>query len=322
VIAGVPAVSVVIPTRDRWPLLARTALAAVLRQDGVDLEVVVVDDGSAEGPPPSLAGLDDPRVRLVRQRESRGVAAARNAGIREARGKWVAFLDDDDVWSPTKLRDQIAAATAARAGFVYAGAVWVDEQLELAEGHAPPSPDTLARELLRWNVLWGGSSNVVARRELVESLGGFDERLHQLADWDLWIRLALAAPCAAVDDVLVALSKHEQSMLLVDRRDVFVEFAYLREKHSEHARRAGVRPDTAAFARWVAGGHLRAGRRRAAARAYVHGTASPGNLLRAVGALLGPWLLISASRLRSVVPGALPEGQRVAERPVWLDLYR
>jgi glycosyltransferase involved in cell wall biosynthesis len=315
-------VTVVIPTRDRWTLLARSALRAALLQEGMEVETIVVDDGSADEAPAGLPGLDGPRVRVVRHRESHGVAAARNAGIREARGKWVAFLDDDDVWSPTKLREQLAAAAAARAGFVYAGAVWVDERLGLIEGHAPPAPDTLVRELLRWNVLWGGGSNVVARRELLESLGGFDERLHQLADWDLWIRLALTAPCAAVDAVLVALLRHERSMLLVDRRDVFAEFAYLREKHDEPARRAGVRLDAAAFARWVAGGHLRAGRRGAAARAYVRGTASPGNVLRAVGALLGPSLLASASRLRAVLPGALPEGRRVAERPDWLDLYR
>lgn len=317
-----PEVTVVVPTRDRWPLVASTALKAALGQEEIELEVVVVDDGSAEKAPAHLSGLDDQRVRLVRHARPKGVAAARNAGIREAQGDWVAFLDDDDVWAPHKLRRQLDAARACDAGFAYAGAVWVDSDWRLVQGHAPPDAKTLPSALLRWNVIWGGGSNVVARTDLLRSLRGFDETLFQLADWDLWIRLALADSAVALDDVLVALVMHPQSMLLVDRRDVFAEFALLENKHREAAKQFGVRPDAAAFARWVAGGHLRAGRRLAAARAYVRGTASPGNLVRAVGALVSPSLLASASGLRTVVPGALPEGQRVAERPDWLDLYR
>ena len=109
---GDPAVSVVIPTRDRWPLLA-TTLASALGQDGVALEVVVVDDGSATAAP-VVPPFDDPRVRIARNDRSLGVAGARNRGIEAARGEWIAFLDDDDVWAPAKLRRQLDAATAAR----------------------------------------------------------------------------------------------------------------------------------------------------------------------------------------------------------------
>jgi glycosyltransferase involved in cell wall biosynthesis len=315
-------VSVVIPTRDRWALMSRTALAAALAQEDVDLEVVIVDDGSTKNIPSPLRGLDDSRVHLIRHGERVGVAAARNSGIRAARGNWIAFLDDDDLWSPRKLRLQLEAALAAKAGFAYAGAVWVDEELRLVYGHAPPETTSLALALLRWNEIWGGASNVLARRDLLLSLDGFDEQLFQLADWDLWIRLALASSGVAVEDVLVALVMHRESMLLADKRDVFAEFAYLSDKHREAARRAGVGPDAAAFARWVAGGHLRAGRRLAAARAFVRGTAAPGNIARAAAAVVSPSLLGWASKTRSRLPGALPGGQRVAEVPQWLDLYR
>lgn len=101
---------------------------------------------------------------------------------------------------------------------MYAGAVWVDSDWRLVQGHAPPDPETLAPALLRANVIWGGASNVVARTDLLRSLHGFDETLFQLADWDLWIRLALADSAVALDDVLVALVVHGESMLLVDRR--------------------------------------------------------------------------------------------------------
>ncbi len=314
-------VTVVVSTRDRWQLLASNALRAALLQEGVDLEVIVVDDGSNEDAPRDLPGLGDPRVRLVRHARPRGVAATRNTGAREAVGEWVAFLDDDDLWAPTKLRRQLDAVEATGAGFGYAGAVWVDEQRRLLHGHAPPGPDTLARDLLCWNVLWGGASNVIARRQLLEALGGFDEQFFQLADWDLWIRLALSSRAAAVEDVLVALVVHPQSMLLVDSRDVFLEFERLVVKHRDEAAQAGVASDRARFARWVAAGHLRAGRRRAAARAYVTGTTASGNLLRAAGAFLGPTFFARVSTLRRHVPGALGAGERVASRPSWLELY-
>src|SRR5688500_342442 len=97
-----PEVTVVIPTRDRWNLLERRALRSVLAQEDVRLEVVVVDDGSSEPAPPSIER--DERVRVVRHETSRGVPAARNTGIGEATAAWTAFLDDDDLWAPRKLR--------------------------------------------------------------------------------------------------------------------------------------------------------------------------------------------------------------------------
>ncbi|HEU4971827.1 MAG TPA: glycosyltransferase family 2 protein [Gaiellaceae bacterium] len=320
-VAVLPEITVVIPTRDRWPVVSRAALAAALRQEDIALEVIVVDDGSVAGPPDVLPGIQDERVRVVRHPEPRGVAVARNAGIAGSRGTWVAFLDDDDLWAPSKLRQQVRAAEDAGAGFAYAAAVWVNEALELVRGHAPPPPERLADDLLRWNVVWGGASNVIARRDLLESLGGFDEELFQLADWDLWIRLALAAPAAVVRDVLVALVVHGKSMLLVDPRDVFLEVDRLAEKHRDAAARAGVTLDRARFARWVATGHLLAGRRRAAARAYVRGTKAPGNVVRAAGTFLGPGFFETASSFRHLVPGALGAGERVADRPSWLSLY-
>jgi glycosyltransferase involved in cell wall biosynthesis len=317
-----PSVSVVIPTRDRWELLSRAALRSALDQEDVEHEVIVVDDGSTDGTAERLTALDDPRVTVVLHKQSLGVAQARNAGIAAARGEWVAFLDDDDLWSPRKLRLQIDSALAASAVFAYAGSVWVDDALRFLHGHALPDPASLAPALLRWNVVWGGCSNVVARADVLRDLGGFDEELFQLADWDLWIRLALAGPAAVVEDVLVALVMHRESMLLVDRRDVFREFERLVAKHREAEEHFEVAPDPALFARWVAAGHLRAGRRRTAARTYLRGTRNAGNVLRAAGALLGP----TAMRAGSSVLGRLPRrddaGHRTAQEPAWLDLYR
>ena len=99
---GTPEVSVVVPTHNRSGLLAQT-LHSVLWQRGVDLEVLVVDDGSADDTAEMVAGLADPRIRLLRHDHPQGVSAARNRGVAAASGRWLAFCDDDDLWAPDKL---------------------------------------------------------------------------------------------------------------------------------------------------------------------------------------------------------------------------
>lgn len=107
-----PDVSVVIPTRGR-PALVTRAVASALAQTHRDLEVVVVVDGPDPATPAALAELDDPRLRVVRLDVSGGAPNARNAGVREARGGWVALLDDDDEWRPEKLAIQRRLADEA-----------------------------------------------------------------------------------------------------------------------------------------------------------------------------------------------------------------
>ena len=107
-------ISVVIPTHNRSALLSRT-LASALAQRGVEMRVIVVDDGSRDETAAMLARVGDPRLTILRHEQARGVSAARNAGIAAATGEWVAFLDDDDLWSPTKLAEQVSAATDAKA---------------------------------------------------------------------------------------------------------------------------------------------------------------------------------------------------------------
>src|ERR1044071_6101497 len=102
-------VSVIVPTRNRSSLLSKT-LRTVLRQQDVELEVIVVDEASTDGTAALLATLGDARVRVIHHDRPRGVSAARNHGADEARGEWLAFIDDDGLWAPDKLAQQINAA--------------------------------------------------------------------------------------------------------------------------------------------------------------------------------------------------------------------
>jgi len=319
-----PEASVVIPTRSRWHLLSTAALPSALEQADVDVEVIVVDDGSQDETPSRLEELDDPRLRVVRHETSRGVAVARNAGIAAARGRWVSFLDDDDLWAPAKLRKQIDSAEATGAVFAYSAGGGLDAARTFLFAVPPPDPASVTEQLLQWNVIWCGCSNVLARSDVVAELGGFDEQLGQLADWDLWIRLALAGRAAAARDILVGYVMHEESMLLTDGRDVFPEIEYLAEKHRAAHEAYGIELDQALFSRWVARGHRRAGRRVRAARTYATGAVrhrDPGALVRAAAAFL-PERAIDASRQVAGVERRSSLQKLPVPEPPWVARFR
>jgi glycosyltransferase involved in cell wall biosynthesis len=316
-----PEVSVVIPTRDRKHLLQR-ALRVVLEQEDVELEVIVVDDGSRDGTQTVLRTIEDRRLRVVTHRDSRGVAAARNAGIAEAGADWLAFLDDDDLWSPRKLRVQLDALNAKRASFAYGAAVDVDERGRITLLDPAPPPEDLFRRLLRRNAIPAGSSNVVALAGLVRDVGGFDERLSQAADWDLWIRLAGAGRAAACEEVLVGYSLHPGNMLLASPKRVSRELAYIAAKHRAAGERLDATPDRSAYFRWVATGHRRAGRRLSAASGYARAAVTGGgarDLLRAASAIVGERITLAARRRDGI--GAGNELSGSFARPAWLDRY-
>ena len=292
-----PEISIIIPTRNRGSLLASRALPSALAQEGVDQEVVVVNDGSSDDTVARLAAWDDARIRVVRVDGPHGVSIARNAGIAAARGEWLAFLDDDDVWAPTKLRTQLEVGRNENADFVYAGALAVDARgTVIHELYLPPA-DELAAKLDQACVVPAGCSNVIARTEAVRRVHGFDERLANLADWDLWIRIVPIVRPAACADVLVAYVLHDGNLHVVD--DPGDELDYLVGKHANADVPRRIAVDRVGYARWVASQRSRTGRHAEAARVYPRsGLAhrSPGNIVRAADALLGKRLSALARR--------------------------
>lgn len=209
-----PAVTVVIPTHGRRARLPIT-LGTALGQRDVDHEVVVVDDGSSDGTAAYLSAHPDPRVRVVRHDSPRGLAEARNAGIAAARGEWVAFLDDDDLWAPDKLASQLrglAGSPGARWSAV--GCIIVDDSLGILRAAHPPTTGELRGRFRASNVIPAGGSGVLASRALVEDVGAFDDRFTFVEDLDLWIRLADRSPIASVDRPLVAYVVHGGNLSL------------------------------------------------------------------------------------------------------------
>ena len=261
-------VSVVIPTRNRSKLLAIT-LGSVLRQRDVELEVIVVDEASTDDTRDVLAGLGDTRVRTVRHETPHGVSAARNRGAAEARGEWVAFTDDDDLWAPEKLARQIHAAEAADRNWSYAGSVNVTDDLQIVHGLPPPPPEEVVAALPRYNAIPGGGSNVVVRRETLLRAGPFDSRLRNTEDWEMWIRLAKAGPPAWVRSPLIGYRVHASNSTL-DVAEIVRGARLIEQLHHTTA-------DWGRLHRWLAESCLRTGQRRAAlgqfARAAARGQA-------------------------------------------------
>jgi glycosyltransferase involved in cell wall biosynthesis len=305
------AVSVVIPTRDRAQLVLDT-VRLTLDQRDVELEVIVVDDGSRDGAAEAVTALGDPRVTLLRNAESRGVAHARNRGIERATHPWIAFLDDDDRWHPAKLRVQLDLARAEDADFVYTAGLAVAAADGRVLWRSPAFAPAELREGIRSrNLVFAGSSNVLARTELLRRLGGFDESLHHIADWDLWIRLTEAGRGAACSEALVAYVVHEANMHQAAIDSAAQEGPVLRAKH-ERSSLPG-RFDPVVFRRWIAEGQAQSGRQGRAALTYA-GTAlrhrSRPDARRALGAML------RALGLRRAYEAGEPD----APAPDWLAI--
>lgn len=181
-------ISAVIPVHNRADRIA-PCVQSVLAQELAPAEVIVVDDGSTDGTAESLASCGD-RIRLIRLPENRGVSAARNRGIAEARCSWVAFLDSDDLWRTDKLgKEWRFLEEHPHFEAVQCGEIWIRRGVRV-------NPRRYHEKAEGW--IWSQClerclvtpSALLARRTLLEDLGGFDESLPACEDYDLWIRLA------------------------------------------------------------------------------------------------------------------------------------
>jgi hypothetical protein len=188
--------SVVIPAYNAAGTI-RSAVASTLRQTVPVLEVIVVDDGSADATAEVVTSIADSRVRLV-SRPNGGPAAARNAGVAAARGDWVAFLDADDLWLPRYVQSATAALSAApNPGFAYTDAYVFDSGRgkvkvgSASDALVPPPPDRAAflAALLRRNFVFTSAAVPAA---VLAAVSGYDEALRLSEEYDLWLRILVA----------------------------------------------------------------------------------------------------------------------------------
>ena len=181
-------VSAIIPTYNRWPLV-REALDSVLAQSYRSFELIVVDDGSTDGSADRLRQVEG-CIRLIVQ-ANRGVSAARNRGVEVARGKYLAFLDSDDLWLPEKLAAQVQFLELhSNFQICQTEEIWLRRGVRVnpKKIHRKPSGDIFLPSL---DLCLVSPSAVMMTRELLVALGGFDESLPVCEDYDLWLRVAV-----------------------------------------------------------------------------------------------------------------------------------
>lgn len=196
-----PKISVIVPVYNVERYVG-AAIASVLAQSFTDFEVIAVDDGSPDRSFDVLSSIADDRIRIVRQ-TNRGLAGARNAGIRAARGAWIAMLDADDLFHPKKLErhaDHLSRHPEIGVSFCHSALI-DDEGNDLGKAQTPRADRVTAERLLLSNPLSNGSTAVL-RREVFDDVAFesngriqyFDEGLRRsqgVEDLDLWLRIAM-----------------------------------------------------------------------------------------------------------------------------------
>lgn len=207
--ARAPLVSVILPTYNRAHVIGR-ALRSVLEQDFTDFEVLVVDDASTDDTERVVRAFGDPRIRYLREPRNGGPNAARNRGLREARGEFIAFLDSDDEWLPGKLSRQVARfrELPETVGAVYTGVETLTPRGE-RKWFVPRRRGDLYPALLAHNVLHGASQSIMIRRSVTERVGGFDVRYPAIGDYDYWVRVSA---CCEIDHVAEPLARYHDTV--------------------------------------------------------------------------------------------------------------
>ena len=186
---GVPQVSVVIPTYNSATMVVQ-AVESVLSQTYHDFEILVVDDGSTDNTQQAIGRFGD-LVRYFKQK-NQGVSAARNAGIKQARGEYIAFLDSDDIWLPDKLAEQVPwLNTDPNVGLVYCDWSVVSNGCVAHSSflrHLPANSGDVFDDLIQSGFIL--TSGVVVRRACLDDVGDFDKSLTIAQDYDLWLRIS------------------------------------------------------------------------------------------------------------------------------------
>ena len=293
-----PVVSVIIPTYNRAAYIAE-AIRSVQAQTFRGVEIIVADDGSTDNTAEVIAGFGDVVTYITLPHQGLP-AATRNAGLRAARGEFVAFLDSDDLFLPNKLALQLAVfETHPEAGLVYSNGHFFRDYPNQPTGYVldglpTPSVDVFP-ELVRGNFL--APPAVLVRRVCMDTVGLFDERpdFFAVEDYDLWLRIAAQFPVIYAPGNVAAIRRHQQSisrdvavlrgrvLLVLTKMDVL--YPHLMQRHPAARHEAYARNHGA-----IAAAELKQGRVR---RGLSHGLRAFTHVLRApklgAGAFVAWW---------------------------------
>lgn len=207
-------VSVIIPTYNNAQFVC-DAIDSVLAQTYKNYEILLVDDGSMDNTRKVVEKYDGKQIRYIYQ-ENKGLAGARNTGIKASRGELIAFLDADDMWLPEKLERQVSLINGfPNVGIVGCGYYGLDEsgeRVKETKGKNYSNKELLLNDLMVRNVVTGSGSGVLARKECFEKAGLFDESFRSTEDRDMWYRILNFYDLKFVADYLVVIRVRKNSL--------------------------------------------------------------------------------------------------------------
>ena len=225
-----PFVTVVIPTYYRPKKLSFT-IHSVLKQTFENIEIIVVNDGEDELLVKKvIEEFNDKRIRYLKNQKTKGANGARNTGLENSKGKYIAFLDDDDLWYPHKIQKQLEVFNqSSNLGFVYSGF----EIISPADPHLskkifPQKKGQLYNEIINGNFI--GSPTPLIKKKVLYSAGAFDENLKSCQDWELWIRIATITQFDFVNEILAVYTVHGKQ-ISIDYEEKVKSFDYVLNKY-------------------------------------------------------------------------------------------
>ncbi|MBE9214636.1 glycosyltransferase family 2 protein [Plectonema cf. radiosum LEGE 06105] len=200
-----PCCSIIIPAYNAMNYLPQT-LESVLKQTFTDFEVLIINDGSSDNIVEWFYNIVDSRVKLISQ-ENQGVSAARNIGIKNSKADYIAFIDADDLWEPTKLEKQLQCfKDNPSVGLVHSAMTMIDQEgKSLGRTFISNVEGDALKPLLEQNTIV--TSSVIVRRSCLD-VGNFDNNLRSSEDWELWVRIALRYPIMLIKEPLVFYRQH------------------------------------------------------------------------------------------------------------------
>lgn len=206
-------VSVIIPTYNREKLISET-VQSVLDQTFSDFELIIIDDGSTDGTEDVVNSFLDDRIKYIYQTNS-GRSHARNHALNMARGRYITFLDSDDLYLPDKLQLQVDFLdTHPEFGMVYASAYCMDEAGELlSDSYKATVSGQIYKDIAFYVPVTITLPTVMARREVFDKVGGFDEKMDRFEDTDMWRRIAKEFLVGAIPNFTCKLRTHDGNSL-------------------------------------------------------------------------------------------------------------
>jgi len=184
-------ISAIITTHNRATLLVN-AINSVLNQTFKDFEMLIVDDASKDNTEEVVKTFTDSRIRYIKilPDDSKGGNYARNIGIKEAKGKYIAFLDDDDEWLPEKLEKQLEVFEKdEKIGLVYTGVIYIYDNKRQEVCPACPKRGNLSKDILLSGNCLGPLSVLMVKKKKLEEIGLFDIEMPASQDYDIYVRL-------------------------------------------------------------------------------------------------------------------------------------